>query len=248
MNPSHESTATPGISPFRAVVVLAVVIITISLCFIGTAYETQSKPGVIMHLPSRVGDFIGYDQEISEGERTILPADTQFARKRYQNLDGDEIIASIVLSGTEKRSIHRPEICLPAQGWQNTGSQRISIPLKSGRDIEVTALNIMRPISVNPQKTINIRGYYLYWFVGDRMTTPSHFKRVFHTSWDKVFHNINHRWAYVIAYSIITEDIRPNGKNPEQTLTILKDFIREIVPHFQISEMDPLTPSISQSN
>jgi EpsI family protein len=240
---------SPLSSPlFRSIIVAAIVASTIALGSIGATFKADSKPGVIMHLPSRVGDFIGYDQEISEGERTILPADTQFARKSYENFDGDTVIASIVLSGAEKRSIHRPEICLPAQGWQFTDIQRTTIPLKSGRPLEVTVLSIKRPAAISPTKTINIRGYYLYWFVGDGITTPSHFKRLFRTSWDKVFHNINHRWAYVIAYSIITEDIRPNGKTPEQTLTMLKDFVREIVPHFQISEMESPPQSISQSN
>ncbi|MCS7063085.1 MAG: EpsI family protein [Methylacidiphilales bacterium] len=229
-------------SPLRSGIILLVVLFTVGLCLVGTTYEVSTKPGVIMYLPTRVLDFIGYEQEISEGERAILPPDTEFARKSYENFEGDTIIASIILSGAEKRSIHRPEICLPAQGWQNTGSRRISIPLKSGRQLEVTALSIMRPLVVGPKQTLNIRGYYLYWFVGDGMTTPSHFWRVFHTSWDKVFHNINHRWAYVIAYSIITQDLRPDGKNPEQTLSMLTDFVREIVPHFQISEMENTKP------
>lgn len=247
MNPFSSGDFNEPASPARAIIVLIPVVITIALCFIGAAYETQSQPGVVMTLPERIADFTGYDQEISEGERVLLPADTQFVRKLYENFEGDKIIASIILSGAEKRSIHRPEICLPAQGWQNTGSFRLPIPLKSGRTLDVTALSIKRPHPVSPTQTINIRGYYLYWFVGDKMTTPSHFKRIFHTSWDKVFHNINHRWAYVIAYSVITEDIQRFGKNAEQTLTMLKDFVREIVPYFQISEMDnaPMLPPVA---
>ena len=57
------------------------------------------------------------------------------------------------------------------------------------------------------------------------------------SSWDRVINNSDHRWAYVIAMSPITDSIRSDGLNGEQTRQFMTDFIRQIVPVFQKSEM-----------
>ena len=70
-----------------------------------------------MDLPETLGGFSGKVIAATPGEIATLPADTQIVRREYLDSAGDRIMASIVLSGGEKRSIHRPEVCLPAQGW-----------------------------------------------------------------------------------------------------------------------------------
>ena len=199
--------------------------------------NTASEAGVVLQLPEKVGEFVGTPGEISEAERLILPSDTEFARMTYKNPAGEIINVSIVLSGGDKRSIHRPEICLPGQGWSIGTGSVIPIPLKSGRTLEVMELDISRPIEVNPGEFRRLRSQFLYWFIGKGTTTPLHQIRIFKTSWDRVFHRTNHRWAYVIVSAIVGESLTPGGRSAVETTAILKDFIREIVPYFQISEM-----------
>ncbi len=193
--------------------------------------NTDTQAGVIMELPGYIKGFVGEEQEISQAELIILPGDTEFARKVYRDARSD-ILCSIVLSGGERRSIHRPEACLPGQGWTVRGGEVVNIPLTDGRDLDVMKLSLVRQVAVGPGKTINVRSLYLYWFVGHDVMTPYHGRRVFLTSWDRVVRNINHRWAYVIVSATVTDNLRPNGLDEAQTLEMLKDFTAEIAPTF----------------
>jgi hypothetical protein len=73
----------------------------------------------------------------------------------------------------------------------------------------------------------------MYWFVGDKVTTPYHMQRLWLTSWDRVVHHVNHRWAYIIVTSYITQGLTPHGKSPSDTLATMKGFIADILPYFQ---------------
>jgi len=203
--------------------------------------NTVAEPGVEMSLPRQIGNFYGTEEEASDAERKILPGDTEILRMRYENIKGDSITASIVLSGGEKRSIHRPEICLPAQGWTIGSGNVIPVPLASGKTMDVMQLNLSRPVETQPGVFHQIRSQFMYWFVGKDITTADHKVRIFKTSWDRVFHKTNHRWAYVLVSALVEDSIRPGGRNSEETTKMMKDFIREIVPAFQKSEMKVAT-------
>ena len=98
-------------------------------------------------------------------------------------------------------------------------------------------LNLSRQIEVQPNVFRPLRSQFMYWFVGKDRTTADHKVRILRTSWDRVFHKTNHRWAYVIVSAVVMDSIRPGGKTADQTTEMLKNFIREIVPSFQKSEM-----------
>jgi hypothetical protein len=82
-----------------------------------------------------------------------------------------------------------------------------------------------------------VRADYLYWFVGDNVTTPSHFTRILLSNWDRVVHNRAHRWAYVSVFSLVTDNLATNGLGPEQTLDVMREFTKQVVPSFQKTEM-----------
>jgi len=223
---------------FQAVVVFLVVAITIALCMKAQNLNTATEPGVVMELPRQVGSFYaGADEEMSEAEKRILPKDTQVVRRTYENVSGDKVSLSVVLAGGEKRSIHRAEICLPAQGWTIDSAQFVGIPLKSGKSLEVKDLSLARQVEVSPGIFRPIRSQFLYWYIGKDRTTASAWTRIFETSWDRVFKQTNHRWAYVIVSSLVTENMKRDGKTPEETSAMLEKFIKDAVPAFQKSEM-----------
>lgn len=224
----------------NVVIVVVLVAITVGLCLKAQELNTTSEAGVLMQLPDSVGDYWGEREEISEAEKTILPGDTEIIRKKYTDLEGNQIFCSIVLSGGEKRSIHRPEICLPAQGWTIGAGKIEPIELKSGKTLDVMDLSLSRSREIAPGELRTLRSQFMYWFVGKDKTTPRHWDRIITTSWDRVFHKTNHRWAYVLASAAVTDNLRKNGKTAEQTTEMLEKFVREIVPTFQKSEMsDP---------
>lgn len=235
----------PGSIAIRLFTVAVAVAATVGLCcFQSSDLNTSAEAGVLTELPDRVGNFFGKQEEITESEKAILPGDTVIVRKTYENISGDRISCSIVLAGGEKRSIHRPEICLPSQGWTIGTGRVIPVKLNSGTTLDVMELSLSRPVEVQSNVFRPVRSLFLYWFVGRNITTPDHKVRILRTSWDRVFHHVNHRWAYIIVSSLITDSIRSGGRTNEETETMLKKFIAEIVPTFQKSEMPGLnTPS-----
>lgn len=223
----------------KAAIVLVVMGITLGLCMQAQHLNTGTEPGVVMELPKQVGNFFGTDEEMSEQEKKILPADTKVIRKMYENVAGDKITCSIVLAGGEKRSIHRAEICLPAQGWTIDRQAYLPIALKSGKTMEVKDLFLGRQIEVSPGIFRPLHSQFMYWYIGKDRTTASAWTRIFETSWDRVFRQTNHRWAYVIVTALVTDNLKRDGKNAEDTSEMLEKFIKEAVPAFQKSEMAP---------
>jgi hypothetical protein len=218
----------------------AVLVLTL---LIGLAYvfnpplDVQPQAGVVMDLPVILGDYFGKKGAITPIEYNLLPKDTEIARRLYEDGHGQQINCSIVLSGAEQRSIHRPEGCLTGQGWTIVGQDTIPIPLLSGRTLEARKLSLERQIAGQNNEPIRLRAFYIYWFVGQGVVTPSEFYRVLLSNWDRVVHNRAHRWAYVSVFSIITEGLQPGGLAAGQTEAMLKDLTKQIVPTFQISEM-----------
>jgi EpsI family protein len=245
-SPVETVNRTPAGMLWRSLVLILLAGATWLACTRVSEINQDPEAGVVMQLPGEVSElgFTGKDQDISEEEKTILPSDTEFARKSYTNAEGDTILASIVLSGGEKRSIHRPEICLPGQGWTIRSGKVIPIELKSGVVLQVMDLNVSREVAVGPNQFKTLHSHFLYWFVGKDRVTPSHLERTLATSWDRVAHKTNHRWAYVIVAAQVMNEIIPGRKDSEQTLDLLKQFIREIVPTFQKSEMTSEAPEV----
>jgi EpsI family protein len=224
----------------------------LGITWIHPSLSIPQKSGVIMSLPSIVNvtmpdrstaQFYGSRMGVSEGELGILPADTQLVRKQYDNFKTHEsMLFTVLLSGAEQRSIHRAEVCLPGQGWTIVDQETLPVPLVSGHDFVVRKLTIQRDtVSQNGEHHM-MHAFFMYWFVGEDITTASHFTRVFLSSWDRIFHNRAHRWAYVMVMSPITDSLRPDGLNAVQTQAMMTNFIRQVVPTFQKNEM-PAQPA-----
>ena len=220
----------------RSLVVLGLAGATYAVCRSTPQVNIPSEAGLALNLPSRVGNFTGEDQPVSESEKLLLPGDTQFAKKLYRNAEGAQVNCQIVLSGGEKRSIHRPEICLPGQGWTKKSGEVLSVKLDNGRKLDVMKLTIARLVEVRPGVRKELTNLFVYWFVGKNLTTPYHWYRILHTDLDRVLHNVNHRWAYVIVSAPVLEGFTPGGKDQTQTLAMIEKFIAEVAP--QIMKAD----------
>ena len=125
---------------------------------------------------------------MSRSEYEALPKDTEFVKTSYTNDLGQSVFVSVVLSGKERDSIHRPQRCLRAQGNAVEDEYTLEVPL-DGRD----------PLKVRVMLASknNRFSYYAYWFVGQDKETPYHGKRMFWLAWDRVIHGKAHRWAYI---------------------------------------------------
>ncbi len=195
--------------------------------------QIEMQPAAIsLDLPAQVGHWTGVDQPVSEGERAILGPDTQFARRIYKNSAGDEIYASVVLSGPDMNtSIHRPERCLPAQGWTITESKRAVLPASDG-SLNATRLHNVRNLRVG-NNSFTIHSIDYYWFVGHSDMTPSHLRRTWIDIRDRVVRGQNQQWAYVTIAATVTKGVKVAGRDESETDELIRDFIRDFVPAVQ---------------
>jgi len=152
-------------------------------------------------------------------ERSMLPSDTIIEKKRYTHPDGRTLIATVVMSGRERASIHRPERCLVGQGSEIATSHTIQVPMEGRGPLDVRILDMLRHVRVQG-KPHAYGSYYAYWFVGRGRETASHNARLFWMAADRILYNKSHRWAYVAI----------GGNRPlEDTENTYRDEISEFV-------------------
>jgi hypothetical protein len=170
----------------------------------------------------------GSDVDImSLGERQLLPADTILLKKRYFNENGDDIFVSVVFSGKERVSIHRPQICLAGQGRRIQDSYVLDVPIKDRKDeLQVMVLDIIHPVTAPGGKTYELPRYYVYWFVGKDRETPYHLERMLWMGLDRVFRNVAHRWAYIAVGGARSTD---SEEHKERIRRFLADFYPQML-------------------
>ena len=163
---------------------------------------------------------------LSEEERTLLPG-AKGVRRLYTDSLGNQVFCSIILAGKDVAAIHRPEMCLSGQGWKllDEHVESVDVPTVAGGNLEVTRMNM-----VHSDQGKDTRAIFTYWFVGKNRRTPHHWQRLLWNAEDRVLHDVNHRWAYIMIHSPVMADLKPGGMNPEETMRMLKDFIRAVYP------------------
>lgn len=227
----------------QAIVAFLLSVLTLSACRFSPAVRAGESAGVIMELPSSVGRFIGDELEPDKVEKEILPTDTQFVKMRYRTLAkypeaSDMANVTIVLAGAERRSIHRPEVCLDGQGWTLLDAHVLPVEISPGKVLQVKDLHISREIVRPDHSKTTLSAHYLYWFVGTDVTTPSNFTRILLTTWDNIARSVNHRWAYPSVTVWVTDNLDPNEsgqrkRSSAESVKLATELIRELVPKFQ---------------
>jgi len=125
-------------------------------------------------------------QDRSLGEATVLPADTLIRKRLYTSAREGDIELSMVVSGRSRMSIHRPELCLPAQGFAMTRARTVSVPLPGRAPLRVRVVHVRKGDA----------GFVLcYWFASGGRETPSHLARILRDAWSRSVHNRINRWV-----------------------------------------------------
>lgn len=213
----------------------AVLAIGLGVVFLLPAHRGLGPAGIALTLPESVGMWTGVEAPVTAAELSGLAPDTGFARRIYSDPFGDQIYVSIVLSGADMtNSIHRPERCLPAQGWTVEESQRVAVPLGGSSQLSVTKLtNVREAHLAKTHEPIQVQQLDYYWFVGSRDITPSHWTRTFIDIKDRVLHGENQRWAYVTVASNVTKNLQRFGHTEAETSSLIEQFITQLTPLFQ---------------
>ncbi|MBS0659244.1 MAG: EpsI family protein [Verrucomicrobia bacterium] len=215
--------------------------IVVGICAVGLGavavlpHRPGGQPGIRLELPDTVGSWDGKDAEVTQKEREVLGSDVEFARKVYTNTFGDQIYVSIVLAGFDPtQGIHRPERCLPAQGWSIARSAQGWVRLPNGGAIDTTQLFSARQVTTPKGDKLTQRSFSYYWFVGAREVTGNHLRRTFIDMRDRVLRGESQRWAYVTVAANVTKDYYKFGRNEEETRKMIEEFIPRIAPSFQL--------------
>ena len=224
----------------RLLAVEIALVIGLSAIFFLPKAPATSPVGIALKLPIWVGDWIGEDAEVTPRELEVLAKDTEFARKIYVSPAGDKIFVSIVLSGEDMTSsIHRPERCLPAQGWNLQNTSQRTIPISDARSLKTTQLLSVRMVEGKKQR-VAIKNLTYYWFVGYSDITPSHFTRTMFDLRDRVLHGFDQRWAYVTVSGTVTEGIARPGRSEAETAKMVEHFIAQLVPELSRPDGSPM--------
>jgi hypothetical protein len=231
----YTSGGVPNRFPWwRSALVLALVLVAVAMTFLGRGVNRPSEAGVMMDLPDTVGAYLGFNEDATEAEKRILPPDTEFSKKRYIGGPVGEVSCEIVLSGSQKNSIHRPQVCLVGQGWTILQEWPVTIRLPDGRKQRVRVLTLSRQMG---ERTA--AGYFVYWFVGRDKTTDDHLTRILYTSWDRLTRGVNHRWAYIIVSGMIPGGLDPQAPAAQRTLEQLLDFAKDVIPSIEKPNVVP---------
>ncbi len=134
--------------------------------------------------------FTGQDLPPAEAEIANLPEDTTFVKKLYTNdTTGDWYLVTCVIGGKSKRSIHRPELCLPSQGFQMVNPRS---RVFAGRDWRIMELErgYARPL-----------GFAYTFFNQEDFATSSHLSRIMRDILDRSLKGRFDRWVMVTVNS-----------------------------------------------
>jgi hypothetical protein len=162
------------------------------------------------------------------GEKTLLPPDTEILKKFYTNSAGRSLFTSIVLSGKERASIHRPQVCLVGQGNEISHSSVVVVPLEGRKPLDVMALEMLRRGRGSNGQPFELPSYFAYWFVGKNRETPYHIQRMAWMATDRILHNVSHRWAYIALSG--NRDKASDAYQEE-----IQGFVRDLYPQISLN-------------
>ncbi len=180
-------------------------------------------------LPESPLDYQSILLPVTREELDWLPRDTTFGRRLYTAPDGFRIQVSGVLMGTDRTSIHKPEFCLPGQGFQilRRDQTHIVIDRPHRYALPVTRLNGLRELR-RPDGTVErVGAVYVYWFLSDTRLSNDHGQRMWWLATDLLRTGELQRWAYLSTLAAC-----PPGQE-DATYARLERVIQTIVPEIQ---------------
>lgn len=179
-------------------------------------------------LPEQVLDYASEPIEIQKVALDMLPKDTCFGQRFYRASDGFGVQMNVVLMGSDRTSIHRPQFCLRGSGYVIQKEEPAAVPMTRPKEytLPVTKLTLVpEPGSALGDR----RGIYVYWYVADREYTASQSQRMWWMFRDLATTGVLQRWAYV---SYIAE-CAPGQE--DAAFERLKKMIAASAPEFQLT-------------
>jgi len=243
----------------RIFIFISLIAATFLCCKFMVRDGVNSEIGVVVWLPDEYKGMIAKEVRVSDEELKWLPSDTINYKKSYIDKQLDEQIenssleegqksyyrtinslnATLIVAGSDSRSLHNPKVCLVSQAW-NITKEKVEILNTDGGELEVMTLFLEREVldrnrelalDENGNKILQ-KAVYVYWWIGPDDSTPYIEKRILYSLINSVKKGANERWAYpsFMAYS---KDA--SAQEVENTSKRLYEFINRLAPLFQKS-------------
>ncbi|MDA7882242.1 EpsI family protein [Akkermansiaceae bacterium] len=253
----------------------AAILLSVALAFVGVVLAfpkgAQMRASrLAKDLPEQFGDWSGRPQEPGEREKKVLAGDTEFERMEYSHLEGTRppVQVSIVFSGKNlSQSIHRPEVCLRAQGWEFSSERYFTWDdvLPNGEKLPVKEIicRIKRmkedengdpvpALLANGEPSYEWRVFY-YTFFGHSKILAGHYQRTGEDIKDRLFKGYDQRWAYATVSSFISQKYADQGfslgslevLDEEGTKEHIMEFLKELLPLIVSDAGEGTDPSLS---
>ncbi len=190
-------------------------------------------PGSVMmklELPERVLDYTSTNMPEAQVVLDYLPKDTSFASRHYMAPDGAWAMANVILMGADRTSIHRPDYCLPGQGWQIGDKTEVKLAIGGARPYELPVMkwtvSNTYPAPNGSQQTVS--GIYVFWFATENQTTDNFPTMLQSMLLHQLTSGVLQRWAYVSFFTVC----QPGQE--EATFARMKQLIAAAAPEFQL--------------
>jgi hypothetical protein len=197
------------------------------------ATSIPDSPLMEIDLPTQVMDFVSKPVPPTLQETNMLPQDTSIVKRHYTSPDvTNGISITVVMMGTDRTSIHKPQYCISGQGWAITKKEarNISIPGTSGYSLPAMRWTLENAYKDEGGKVHPIRGFYLFWFTAENEVTGEHpFWRIMRKV---LLTGVLPRWSYVSYFCYF----RPEAE-PEMAEQLTK-FVVASAPSFQLPPKD----------
>jgi len=194
--------------------------------------KAMAIPGSVMmkiELPERVLDFTSTNMPEPEVVVGYLPKDTSYAGRLYTATNGLQINSTIILMGADRTSIHKPDYCLPGQGWSINEKTVVNIPVAGPQNYQLPVAKwIIGNVYQTPDgQKHKVSGLYVFWFVADGEQTADNYQRMWWLGRDLLRTGVLQRWAYVSFFSVCAPG------QEDATFEQMKKLIAVTVPEFQ---------------
>lgn len=154
----------------------------------------------------------------SLGENTVLPRDTSIVKRVYRSGWGTQFIVSAVISGAGKSSIHRPELCMPAQGFLMSDPADFKVGERPYHAIQLNG-------PASPPATL---AYTFFNQAG--VHTASHLRRIFIDTWDRSVLCRIDRWVMVTVHAFSPQGFAVSRPQDRRELERFLRLIGEVLP------------------
>jgi hypothetical protein len=163
-----------------------------------------------------------------------LPPDTSYGSRRYTAPDNFSVQVSVVLMGSDRTSLHKPQYCLTGAGWgidsHATREESIRVERPQPYDLPVVKYVASRQMQ-HEGRTVDVRGLYVYWYVADDAlsATESGLGRMWSMARELIATGVLQRWAYISYFAVCAPG------QEDATYERLKKLIAATVPEYQLA-------------